>query len=132
MSFAPLFASGPLVTAHAFAALAALFLGMTQLIFQKGGHRHKTIGYVWCALMVLVAVSSFGIHDIRLFGPFSPIHLLSIVTLVALASAIFAARRGDIKSHRIAMRWLFFAALIGAGIFTLLPGRDMYLVVFGQ
>ena len=34
--------------------------------------------------MAVVAVSSFWIHQIRLVGPWSPIHLLSIFTLVML------------------------------------------------
>jgi uncharacterized membrane protein len=32
--------------------------------------------------MAVVAASSFWIHQMRLVGPFSPIHLLSIFTLV--------------------------------------------------
>lgn len=132
MSFAPLFASGPLVTLHAFAALLALVLGISQLALTKGGTRHRAVGYIWVSLMVIVAVSSFWINELRVIGPFSPIHLLSIVTLVGLAAAIVAARSGNIKSHRIGMRWMFYAALIGAGAFTLLPGRDMHLVLFGQ
>jgi len=132
MSFAPLFASGPLITVHAFAAMLAFVLGIVQLALAKGGKRHATVGYVWVALMLIVAMTSFWIHEIRLVGAFSPIHALSVITLVGLAAAIVAARNGNIRSHRAGMLWMFYAALVGAGAFTLLPGRDMYHVVFGQ
>ena len=40
--------------------------------------------------MAAVAISSFWIHEIRLVGPFSPIHLLSIFTPVMLVLAVVA------------------------------------------
>lgn len=131
MSLAPLYQSGFLVTAHAFAAVTALVLGASQLLLAKGGIQHRTIGYAWVSLMAFVALSSFWVHDLRQVGPFSFIHALSVATLISLYFGIRAARRGNISVHKKTMRWLFFAALIGAGVFTLLPGRDMHSVVFG-
>jgi uncharacterized membrane protein len=37
-----------------------------------------------------------------------------------------------VKQHRSAMISLYLFALIGAGVFTLLPGRIMHEVVFGR
>ena len=82
--------------------------------------------------MLTIAVSSFFIHSIRLWGPFSPIHLLSIFTVVMLARAVFNARRHRVDAHRNAMVGLFLGALGIAGAFTLLPGRIMHAVVFGS
>ena len=132
ISFAPLFQSGPVVTTHAFAALLALTLGLLQLTLAKGGTRHRIVGYSWVGLIGFVALSSFFIHDLRQFGPFSVIHILSVITLHTLFFSIQAVRRGDIAAHQRSMRQLFFYALLGAGAFTLLPGRDMHLVLFGQ
>ena len=42
--------------------------------------------------MVIVAFSGFFIHVLKLVGPFSPIHLLSVLTLTSLWYAIRAAR----------------------------------------
>lgn len=117
---------------HAFAAIAALVLGILQLALSKGTTLHRAVGYVWIFLLGAVALTSFWINDLRLIGPFSPIHLLSIYTLVNLVFALHAARRGNIKAHAAAMRSLVFLALIGAGAFTLMPGRIMHQVVFGQ
>ena len=116
---------------HAFAALGAVGLGAAQLVSTKGTMPHRIRGYVWSALMLIVAVSSFWIHNLRLIGPFSPIHLLSILTLVTLPRAIYLARRGDVAGHRRIMLMLFWFALVGAGLFTLLPGRIMGAVLLG-
>ncbi len=84
MSLAPLLDAAPAIPLHAFAAMAAFLLGLVQFAAPKGTLPHRTIGWIWVALMAAVAASSFWIHQIRLVGPFSPIHLLSIFTLVML------------------------------------------------
>ena len=80
--------------------------------------------------MLTVAVNSLFIHKIRMWGPWSPIHLLSILVLVTLPLSVMHARRHDIAQHRIAMLMLFTGALVIAGGFTFLPGRIMHAVVF--
>jgi uncharacterized membrane protein len=82
--------------------------------------------------MLTIVVSSFFIHTIRMWGPFSPIHLLSLFTLAVLPFAVLAARRRDVRRHRQAMIGLFVGALVIAGLFTLWPGRIMSAVVFGD
>ena len=64
----------------------------------------------------------------RLWGPFSPIHLLSIWTLFSL---VMAARQGNIRLHKIWMVLLYILALKVTDVFTLLPGRVMHGVLFG-
>nr|WP_281419558.1 DUF2306 domain-containing protein [Falsiroseomonas tokyonensis] len=113
---------------HAFAALGALALGGIQLLAPKGGGRHRAMGWVWVALMAVVALSSFWIAT---RGHLSWIHLISGWVLLLLPIAVLAARRGRIRSHRRAMASLFLGGLIIAGGFTLLPGRIMGAVVFG-
>ena len=81
--------------------------------------------------MLVVAVSSFLIHQLRVWGPFSPIHLLSIFTLVTLPIAVMHARRGRVAKHQWAMLSLFVGGLVIAGAFTFVPGRIMHAVVFG-
>jgi uncharacterized membrane protein len=81
--------------------------------------------------MVTVAASSFWIHDLRVWGPWSPIHLLSIFTLATLPLAIVHARRHRVDRHRTAMIAIFTGALVVAGLFTLLPGRIMHATIFG-
>jgi uncharacterized membrane protein len=131
MTLAPLLAAAPTIQLHAFAAMAAFGLGVIQLAAPKGTLPHRTIGWIWIALMVVVSVSAFFIPEIRLWGPWSPIHLLAVFTLVMLPVAVWRAHRHAVRQHRNAMLGLFFGALVIAGLFTLLPGRIMHEVVFG-
>ncbi len=93
MSLAPLLDAAAAVQLHAFAAMTAFALGVVQLSAPKGTLPHRTIGWVWVTLMLTVSVSSFWIHDLKMWGIWSPIHLLSIFTLVTLPLAVWAARR---------------------------------------
>jgi uncharacterized membrane protein len=92
---------------------------------------HRRLGYLWVALMTGVAISGLFIHELRMVGPFSPIHLLSLITLASLWVAISRARRRDIAGHRRVMLLLFWLALVLTGAFTFWPGRVMHAVVFG-
>jgi uncharacterized membrane protein len=132
MSFVPLLDAAPAIPLHAFAAMAAFVLGLVQFAAPKGTLPHRTIGWIWVLLMVAVAVSSFWIHSIRLVGPWSPIHLLSIFTLIVLPIAVWKAHTHRVVDHRRIMIFIFAGALVIAGLFTLLPGRIMHQVVFGH
>jgi uncharacterized membrane protein len=132
MSLAPLLDAAPAIPLHAFAAMAAFVLGVIQLAAPKGTLPHRTLGWIWVALMLAVAGSSFWIHQIRMLGPWSPLHLLSIFTLIMLPLAVWKARRHQVADHRRIMILIFSGALVIAGLFTLVPGRIMHTVVFGQ
>jgi uncharacterized membrane protein len=131
MSFAPLLNAALAIPLHAFAAMTAFVLGAVQLAAPKGTVPHRTLGWIWVALMAIVAGSSFWIHQIRLVGPWSPIHLLSIFTLAMLPLGVWRAHRHRAADHRRIMISLFVGALVIAGLFTLLPGRIMHAVAFG-
>ncbi len=132
MSLAPLLDAAPAIPLHAFAAMAAFALGLVQFAAPKGTLPHRTVGWIWIALMLVVAISSFWIHQIRLLGPWSPIHLLSIFTLTMLPLAVWKAHSHQVGAHRRIMISLFLGALVIAGLFTLVPGRIMHRVVFGS
>jgi uncharacterized membrane protein len=131
MNLAPLTGASLAIQVHAYAALAAFMLGLVQLARVKGTQSHRALGYTWVVLMLIVAVSSFWIHDLRIWGPWSPIHLLSVFTLTMLPVGLLHARRHNVRGHKLTMLGLFAGALIIAGIFTLAPGRIMHRVVFG-
>jgi uncharacterized membrane protein len=131
VTLAPLLSAAPAIQFHAFAAITAFALGLVQLAAPKGTLPHRTIGWIWVALMLVVGVSAFFIHQIKLWGPWSPIHLLAIFTLVVLPIAIWHAHRHQVLKHRNRMVGLFVGALVIAGVFTFLPGRIMHAVAFG-
>jgi uncharacterized membrane protein len=132
MSLAPLLDAAPAIPLHAFAAMAAFALGLVQFAAPKGTLPHRTIGWIWVALMAVVAGSSYWIHQIRLVGPWSPIHLLSIFTLAMLPLAVWAAHTHHVRDHRRIMIGIFSGGLVIAGLFTLVPGRIMHKVLFGS
>jgi uncharacterized membrane protein len=131
MTLEPLANAPFAVQLHVAAAIGAFTLGLVQLAGLKGTTRHRALGWSWVMMMMVVATTSFWIRDIKSLGGWSPIHLLSIATLALVPLAVLAARRGNIRRHRLAMMSLFTGALIVAGLFTLLPGRIMAKVVFG-
>ena len=116
---------------HALAAIVAILLGAIQLLSRKGTLIHKALGWVWVLLMLVVSVSSLFIHEINMWGKYSPIHILSLWTIFCLLLAIYFVRIGNIKRHKQTMTVLYLLALILTGLFTLLPGRVMRVVIFG-
>ena len=126
-----LFQEAAPIPSHALLALLAILLGGLQLSRVKGTPQHRILGWIWVALMAYVATSSFLISEIKMWGAYSPIHLLSAWTLISLVMAIFHARRGNIRQHKIWMMLLYVLALLITGLFTLWPGRVMHAVIFG-
>ena len=120
-----------IIQLHTYCALLSILIGAIQFMRKKGGSSHRLFGRIWVGLMAIVALSSFAIFEIRLLGPFSPIHLLSLLTLGTLVVAIQAARAGHIQRHKQALASLYGFGLVLAGAFTLIPGRILHQVLFG-
>lgn len=131
MSLAPLASASLAIQIHTAAALIALVLGGAQLLRRRRDQRHRALGWIFAVAMITAALSSFFIHQIRSVGPFSPIHLLSILALVSLPLAVWYARRRNLRRHRLAMLSLFWFGLVLPGALTLLPGRILHAAVFG-
>lgn len=129
MNLEPLLAAPFAIKLHVASVMPAALIGAYVLLARKGTPLHRALGRIWVALMVVTALSSFFIHSIDLLWGFSPIHLLSVLVLAGCARAVQAARRGDIAQHRRIMAGVYFGGIVGAGAFTLLPGRIMHAVV---
>ncbi len=102
---------------HLATIAVALALTPVMLLRRRGDRRHRRIGWVWVAAMVLTALLSF---DLRLInrGGFSLIHLLSVWTLIQVPVIFLAARKHNVARHRSAVRGMVFGALLIAGFFT--------------
>jgi uncharacterized membrane protein len=132
MTLAPIAAAPLIIQFHAAAAIAALVLGAVQFWLPKGRAPHRLLGWIWASLMLCVALSSLWISREQFrFGPFSPIHLLAILTLVMVPAGVAHARRHNVRGHRITMVSLYVSALVVAGPFTLLPSRMLGRALFG-
>ena len=119
------------IPSHALAAIAAVVLSAAELASAKGKARHRTAGWAWVGLMSYVAASLFFISSLRLWGPFSPIHLLSIWALFSPVTVVHHARHGNIRQHRIWIVLFYILALLLTGVFTLWSGRVMHGGLFG-
>lgn len=132
MTLTPLLDAPFATQLHAASAILATALGAFALWRRKGTALHKVLGRIWVVLMLVTATSALFIHDIRLIGPFSPIHLFSLFTYVSLFQGLKAILvHRDVQRHRAEMQGLYAGALMLAGAFTLLPGRRMHMVLFG-
>jgi len=131
MTLEPVLTATVAIQIHVVAAVAAFGLGVVQFAGAKGTMNHRVRGWIWVGLMTVIAATSFWIHELRLWGPWSPIHVLSVFTLANLPWMVLAARGQNVTAHKYIAGGLFFGALVIAGLFTLVPGRIMNAVLFG-
>ena len=124
----------PVIAVHMSLALAALALGPIALTARKGSPLHRTSGYAWAVLMVGAAISSAFIRDFRLpnLMGYTPIHILTVATLMGVTAAIVFAARRNIALHKRIMWRTYIGGCIGAGLFALLPGRLLGDLVWHQ
>lgn len=132
MSFDPVLSASPVIHLHIVAALLAVGLLPFSLFRKRRDRVHKVSGYVWITAMLVTALSSFWINGIRLIGPFSPIHVLSVLTLFNVIWGLVEIKRGQYRAHERTMKLTAFWALGVAGLFTMLPGRLMNEALFGK
>ena len=114
---------------HLAAVAPAVAIGVAQLFMTKGTRLHKVMGWTWVLAMVVVAVSSFWIMEIRRGAGWSVIHLLSAWTLISLSLAIWYIRRGNVRAHKGFMVGTLLG-LAGAGLGALAPGRFLAKFLF--
>ena len=131
MDLQPFFEAEFAIQVHVVAALFAFFSGLALFfLMRKGTARHKRLGKAWVVAMVIVALSSFFIHELRQWGSFSVVHLISVFALGLLVYAIVKVRQGDIDAHRFTMMGLFLGGLVLAGALTFARGLFMHRIVF--
>ncbi len=131
MTLQPLLGASALIQIHVLTAVLALLLGSLVLFRRKGTWLHRLGGRLWVLLMLVTALSSFGIHGIGTFGRWSFIHIVSVYTIGCLIYAVMAVRNGNIPGHKKAMQSIFIGALLVAGALSFLPGRIMNAVLSG-
>jgi uncharacterized membrane protein len=125
----------PVIWIHLLSIVPALVIGAVVLFRRKGDAKHKLMGRLWVGLMVVAAISSFWITEIR--DGFSPIHALSAYTLFSVTMGVWTIRAGGrtpkaINLHRDYMQSLYALGLLIAGGFTFLPNRLLGRLTFGE
>jgi uncharacterized membrane protein len=118
----------PQVIIHLAAALSAAVLGPFAIWARLSGKKrpklHRAFGYAWVTMMLITAISAIFIRSaFPMWAHFSWIHLFVPATFIGLFGAFWYLAKGNIHGHRKVMYGLYFGACLGAGVFTLLPGR---------
>jgi uncharacterized membrane protein len=100
-------------------ATIMLALALTPMLLwrPRGTAGHRQLGYVWSAAMLLTAIDSLFVTTSRP-GHFSPIHILSVATIVLVPVLVISARRHNLARHRRTVRGMIIGALLIAGFFT--------------
>jgi len=102
---------------HLATIMIALVLTPVLLWRPRGTRRHRQLGYAWCAAMLLTAIDSYWVR-LTHPGQLSPIHALSLLTVVLVPVLVWSARSHDVYRHRRTVRGLIIGALLIAGFFT--------------
>lgn len=118
------------VVLHLATVLPSLPIGLYLFATRKGGARHRLLGRVWMVLIAITAVAALFIRHLN-DGALSPVHIASAITLLGIPFAIQAARQGRIAAHRTQLVRMFAGALLVSGLLSFLPGRIMWLWMFG-
>ena len=113
---------------HIVCAGSSVVLGAWLLSRRKGTPIHRWLGRLWAALMLCTSIGSF---QIQAKGHLSMLHILSIVSLVAVAAAVVGTLRHNVELHRKSMIGAY-SGLVVAGIFALLPYRMLGQLIFGS
>jgi len=130
MTITPLLEAGFVIQIHTIGATLAFLLGPLIFYGRKGTRLHKNLGKLWVLAMAMAIFSSAFIWQVKMVGPFSPIHILTVLGAWGLVSGINHARKGRISQHQASMKALYVWALGVAGLFTFMPGRVMSQIFF--
>ena len=128
----------PTIAVHMSLALSAVAIGpwvlWTRMSAITRHPLHRALGYAWVTCILGAALTGLFIRDFRLpnLWGYTPIHLLIPLTCWSLYRTFRFLAAGNIIGHRKTMQQLYFWACIVTGIFTLLPGRFLGQLVWGQ
>ena len=100
---------------HLLTIMVALSLTPWLLLRRRGDRRHRVLGTIWVAAMLLTALFSFGLYS---NGHWSVIHLLSAWVLIQAPVIWWSARTHNVARHRGSVRGMVTGALLIAGFFT--------------
>jgi uncharacterized membrane protein len=125
-----------LMKVHLATILPAFVLGTILLAMKrKGSPLHRALGKIYMVLMLATAFITLAMPahvGPTLLGHFGFLHGFSLLALWSVPSAYIAAKKHDVKRHRNAMIGLYVGGILIAGGFTLVPGRYLHTVIFGD
>ena len=121
-----------MLACHLVPAVSATVSGAVMVARPKGTTLHQRVGKLWAVLMLLTALTSFGMTGgpLAIWQGYSVIHLLSVLTLFAIPLGVMAARRQWTTLHRVTMVGLYVALCITGVLALLMKGRFLNGLIF--
>ncbi len=114
---------------HLSSVIPAFFIGTYLMIRRKGSSQHRLLGRIYMLLLLFTAVVTLFMQALvgpKWLGHFGFIHLFSVLTLYAVPTAYWAARRHQVQRHRYSMIGTYVGAILIAGAFAFMPGRYLH------
>ena len=112
------------------ATIFPAFLIATYLfINRKGTPSHKLLGKIYMTLMLFTSVITLMMPAVvgpRFMDHLGFIHFFSLLVLFCVPTAYFAARNGNIATHRFNMIGVYVGGILIAGAFAFMPGRLLH------
>jgi uncharacterized membrane protein len=125
----------PLGLVHALLGVAALILGIAQLLRRKGTPLHRRVGQAYVLSMALLNATALMIYDLD--GRFGPFHVASLVSLATVAAGfvpVYLRRPRDAWMHLHAyfMCWSYVGLLAAfvSEVAVRVPGVGFGAAVF--
>lgn len=119
---------------HLLTSCLAMLAGAFVLVAQKGTTKHKKVGYVYVASMVLVCGSAMGIYNLT--GKFGMFHILAIVGFVSLVGGMIPMFMKNIKRENKAVHiWFMYYSVLGlyaafaSELSVRIPDKPFYAMV---
>jgi uncharacterized membrane protein len=122
-----------LVYLHLATILPAFFIGGFMLAKPKGTPRHRWLGKLYMVLMLLTGVITLLMParvGPQVLNHFGVIHIFSVIVLIAVPLAYFAARNHQHKRHALNMIATYVGGILIAGAFAFMPGRLLHHWLF--
>ena len=123
-----------LILTHLIILLPCIILGAGLFLLKKGTSLHRWLGRIYMTGMGITGILTLFIPSASnpiLFNHFGYLHLLSILTIWTIPTALLAARNGNIKGHRSAMIQLYAGGIIIAGLLAIFgTGRYLNQLIF--
>lgn len=106
------FVNSPLGWFHLATAFLAMLSGAFVLATAKGTKRHKQVGYVYSASMILVCGSAMGIY--QLTGNFGIFHVLALVGFLTLAGGMIPMFMRNLqRKYKAVHVWFMYYSVLG-------------------
>lgn len=119
---------------HLAIALLAMLAGAFVLATPKGTKRHKQVGYIYVASLILVCASAMGIY--RLTGTFGIFHVTAIVGFLTLAGGMIPMFIKNLENKYKAVHvWFMYYSVLGlyaafaSELSVRIPDRPFYTMV---